>query len=772
MSSKKTNSKGSVKTSTLISGEPEKRPAFSLSKEEKGTKTVPKTKPKTVSKPKTTSKPKTVSKPKTASKPKTLSRSVKKGDNMKNDTEKNDKKIGLKDLDKITNDPEQYARDITIERLVTILQKMSDFYYNEDRSLVEDDVYDIMVDVLRERDPKNAYLFQTGVTKTTDKDVELPFPMPSLNKIKPGEKTLARWFKTYKGDYMLMDKLDGISMQLYKDKSGNVDIYTKKQTGMGTSKKHLLKYLVEDKILKALPNDTSVRGELVISQEDFEKIKEYDPSLKNPRSAMAGLVNTDKIDTRIAEKAKLVTYGILHPRFTIQEQLEKLKKWGFNVVWNSIMDIDDLIDSANDDEVDNNTDNDTDTDDSIGNIVKIENTLKHILGERKEVSDYLIDGIVITDNSKIYPHENEDPKYSMAFKMNSTSNMKDVEVEEVIWDPTMYYFLKPVIRIKPTVVSGNVTVTYVTAHNAKYVFDNKIGKGSIIKIVRSGDVIPYIVSVVKQAKEADMPKLNYKWNETEVDIIVTKPDEETKRKIYIKQIYHFFRTIGVKFLSDGTIAKLYDNGYTDIFKIVKAASNKDTNPYDINGLGEKGMTKIYNQIDKALTNVKLPELMSASLKFGRGLGTRKIREITKKHPNIMDMCDDDENDIELEILTIPGFSYILAHKFAQNLREFGDFVDSIRQVSKYKLDFTPAKTKQNTIKNNVMANQVVVMTGFRSQPIQEFIENNGGKISSGVSKNTTIVIHAGGKLSAKLTKAMDMGITLMTRDEFEKKYKI
>ena len=70
-----------------------------------------------------------------------------------------------------------------------------------------------------------------------------------------------------------------------------------------------------------------------------------------------------------------------------------------------------------------------------------------------------------------------------------------------------------------------------------------------------------------------------------------------------------------------------------------------------------------------------------------------------------------------------------------------------------------------------MKNQKVVMTGFRSQEIADFIEKNGGKISGSVSKNTTLVIYVEtDKLSSKLEKARELGIKLMTKTEFEKKY--
>jgi len=694
-------------------------------------------------------------------------------------SDEQEKKTTIRDLDKIIANPEEYARSVTIERLVTILQKLSDVYYSGTEPLVEDDVYDIMLDVLKEKDPNNSYLFQTGVSKATETDIKLPYSMPSLNKIKPGEKTLERWFKSYSGQKIIMDKLDGISGQLYIDDKGNADLFTKKQTDVGTSKKHLIKYLVDEKALKKIPKNTSIRGEIVISKKDFEDITKIDPSFKNPRSVMSGMVNTDKLDTRIANKAQYVTYAILGSKLKISEQLKKLKSWGLKTVWNDEL------------KLDSDT-NEEDNDDEINEVLQIESKLSDILKNRIEKSEFLIDGIVVSDNEKYYEHGSDNPKHAMAFKMNIATNMKDAEVEEVIWEPTMYGYLQPVIKIKPTVLSGNTTVTYVTAHNAKYVKDKKIGKGSVIKIVRSGDVIPYIVDVPKPSKEPDMPDMEYMWNDTDVEIFVVDPDDETKRKINIKKNLHFFKTIGVKYLSDGIITKLYDAGYETIASIVASANNKDEDLYEISGLGKKMITKIYDQIDIAFSKIKLPELMAGSLKFGRGMGVRKIKEIIKKYPNILEMINLDQDQIKEKILEVSGFSDILASKFSENLNDFIEFLDELKDNSNYDLSFHVEKPKdnksskksaKNTTNTNIdvkankqieevdMSKHKIVMTGFRSDEMTNFIERNGGKVSSGVSKNTTLVVYVeGDKLSSKLQKANDLGIQIMTREEFEKKF--
>lgn len=638
-------------------------------------------------------------------------------------------------INKIIDDPKKYATNMPIKSLVNILQKMSDAYYGA-QELVNDEIYDIMYDVLKERDPDNSYFFQTGVKKTTNKDVTLPYPMPSLNKIKPTEKTLERWFKTYT-DYVIMDKLDGISIQIFKNNEGIIDIFTKKQTGKGTSKIHLLKYLITNKTLNNIPNNTSIRGELVIAQKDFNKLKDI-YEFKNPRSMMASFVNVDKIDTRIAEKAQFIAYSIISPRYNIEEQLKILTKWGFKTVWYKHNITDD--------------------------IEMIEPMLINTLIKRRASSEFLIDGLVIADNATIHPYADTTPKHTIAFKINSEENMKDAIVEDVEWNPTMYGYLQPVIRIKPIILDGNVTVTYVSAHNAKYVLDNKIGKGSIIKIIRSGDVIPYIVSIVKHNNKADMPDMEYVWNDTKIEIIAVNPSEEILNIIHIKQNAHFFKKIGVKHLSEGIITKLHNAGYKTIQKILEATKYKDESLYEINGLGEKIVTKIYNQIDKSFKNVKMADIMAGSLQFGRGIGAKKLSLILKKYPNILDYKNIDE--IKDKILLIDGFSDNLAEKFANNLSKFHTFLISIQNV----YDFTIAKQNKKT--KGIFINQQIVLTGIRSEVINNFVENNGGKISSSVSKNTTLLIYEGESNSSKIKKAIELNIKMISYDEFMKQYKL
>jgi NAD-dependent DNA ligase len=125
------------------------------------------------------------------------------------------------------------------------------------------------------------------------------------------------------------------------------------------------------------------------------------------------------------------------------------------------------------------------------------------------------------------------PEYGIAFKMVLDDQFTIATIKQIIWEPTMDSYLKPLVEINPVELVGT-TVTFATAHNAKFVESNKLGKGAKIKIIRSGDVIPYIMEVVEPAKKPSMPDIPYVWNETEVDILIDydeEIDEEVLNKV-------------------------------------------------------------------------------------------------------------------------------------------------------------------------------------------------------------------------------------------------
>lgn len=653
-------------------------------------------------------------------------------------------KLDKKTIELINKDPNDFANNLEIKDLVSILKKLSDAYYNTGESLISDAIFDILKDILEKKDPKNSFLKEVGAPiKGTKEMVVLPFPMGSLTKIKPDQGELQKWIDKYKGPYVLSDKLDGASAQLYKNTTGKIMLYSRGHSKEGDDElnkgqliTHLLDIInIDKKALDNLPIETSIRGELIISKKNFEKIKDI---MKNARNAVSGVVNSKTVDKSIASLVQFVTYSVLSPRYKQSEQMNLLQKWGFDFAENKIVD-------------------------------KLsEKELEKYFKIRRETSLFDIDGIVCNDNSKIYKHEAGYPEHAFAFKMVLNDQVALATVVRVIWEPSKYAILKPRIEIKPVNLVGT-TITFATAFNAQFVKDNIIGPGAVIEIVRSGDVIPYIQKVVKPAKnnKPDMPDVPYKWNETEVDIILTDIHGDNKDLISAKKLVSFFTTIGVKYMSEGILLKFVKSGYNTITKVLNADKKKLV---DINGIGDKMVDKIYDQIDDCMKKVKLHTLMDASGVFGIGLGERKLKEITKKYPNIMtDKFTNDE--LTDKILKIDGFADILAKKFVENFSDFKKFYEEINKIHDIShLVKVVKEVKQN--KKNILDNEKIVFTGFRSDDIKEFIENNGGKVSTSVSGNTTILIHAddADTTSSKFKTAKEKGTTIMSKSEFIKKY--
>jgi NAD-dependent DNA ligase len=640
---------------------------------------------------------------------------------------------------KLNKNPKKYGEKITIDELQNILTILSEAYYNTGDSLVADEVYDELIDVLKERDPKNTFLKSVGAKiKGTKELVKLPYEMGSLSKIKPGSDELNKWGKKYKGPYFLSDKLDGVSAQIYVNHEGKVFLYSRGDGIEGQNISHLLKFFVSKKTTKKLDKGMSIRGELIISRENFKKISNI---MKNARNAVAGLVNAKDFNEKIAELTEFVAYSILNPRYHYDEQIKLLNDLGFKVVVTK----------------------------KIEEIS--ENSFKEYLTLRKKNSDYEIDGIVCVDDSKIYPHVGGYPDNSFAFKMLTADQIIETTVKDVLWEPSKDGYLKPKIKIEPVELTGT-TITYATAFNAKYIVDNNIGPGAKIEIVRSGDVIPYILEVIKGGdKGAKMPDFPYKWNNTNVDLILKDENDSNGMQIVtIKLLVHFFSTIGVKYLSEGILTKLVSNGYDSIESILKA-KKKDLK--NIDGLGEKMVDKIYEEIDRAFDEVELETFMGASNKLGRGFSSKKAKEIINMYPDIMKETGKNTEEMKEKIMKVSGFSDKLSEQFANNFKTFKKFyieISKIKDLSR----FENIKVKATETDNGIFKEKSFVFTGFRDKNIENFIVNNGGKITTSVSSNTFMVIYADNSdtSSSKFEKAKEKKIEMVKKSEFEKKFNL
>lgn len=642
-----------------------------------------------------------------------------------------------------------YKSQKRIDFLEKLLLKAKDYYYNRGKFLVFRDeeitnaVYDKYEEELRDLNPRSKVL-RTVRAKTKApgrKTVKLPFYLGSLDKMWARSADTDAWLEEHSnGNFVISDKLDGYSVPIVC-KNGQWSIYSAgDDNGKAMDISHLADYIDLPKVNK----DIAVRGELIISRKKFQQ---YGSEFKNSRNMVASIVTRIKPHESSAH-FDFVAHELLHPRVAPSKQFALLKKLGFKVVPHLV----------------------------VAASKVTQDKLISFLKTRKAKSRYEIDGIVIAEDKSVPLTVGSNPTSVIAFKDNETEEIVTATVVRVDWEPSKHGFLKPVAIIRPVEISG-VTVSKATGKNAYTIVNGwpkklekkyagkkprPIGPGAKVKLVRSGGVIPDILEVLKPATSGkpQMPKVAYKWNATGVDIVESVVSDTSLDK----KMATFFRTMGVENLDVSTIAKLRANGLNSIRKILSA---KPATFMSIPGVQEKSARRLYESIQAKMHDVPLHVLMDASGIFGRGVGQRKILPVIKKYPKILN-SGWSVKKMQEKLLEVDGYSDKTAQQFAQ---AFPLFLKWLAVASKFITWKMPVEAKK---RGDSMADQVVVFTGFRDKGLETLIGQHGGKIASGVSSKTTILLVSNlSDNGLKVKKAKELGtIKIMTSDQLVKRFKI
>ena len=429
-------------------------------------------------------------------------------------------------LKRLEEYPGKNLKKIDTTKLVKILEAASDYYYNN-KQILSDETYDFLERELKTRDPENLYFQKIGAPVRDDiVKAELPFWMGSLDKIYPDTRDYEIWFEKHSPPYFITEKLDGFSGLLEYDSEGDIKIYTRGDGKVGQDISFLKDYL---KIPKKIKNKV-IRGEFIMKKSVFSK--KYAKKYPKARSVVGSIVNAKKPEPEIINDIEFLAYEIVEEDGQKwSNQFKNLKKFGFS------------------------------TPDIVIFKKITEKDLLEIYREWEKQSDYSIDGLVISEDREYERYTSGNPKYSVAFKVNSEG--KKTTVIEVLWAVSKHGVLKPRVKFEPIILDGDV-VNYATAFNAKFVEESDLGPGSIISIAKGGGVIPDIVRIVKRTK-AQFPDLKYHWNETHVDIILEnlKNSDDYKKK----RILHFFQTLKVPNINIGILGRLYEKKIDTPYKI-------------------------------------------------------------------------------------------------------------------------------------------------------------------------------------------------------------
>ena len=612
--------------------------------------------------------------------------------------------------------------------LASLIKYLSSWYYN-DEPLVDDAVFDVLFETLKSVNPKNKAVqdVRAPVIKSpTRSKVKLSCWMSSLDKIYPGSGKLENWVRKQNREYYsLSDKLDGFSIEVSYDAKGNIQLTSGGDGVYGQDLNHLIEHF---DLPKAKNLTIRCEGAMIAS-----KHSKFASLFKTPRTALSNVFNNSNPNMDAVNATRIVALEIIKPAgLPSDAQFKKLKSLGFEVPRNKKVHISDLN----------------------------EEYLRAYYAERSGKSKYPIDGIVVkVDNSYVLPSSGN-PKYAIAFKENSLDNIAEAKVLRVEGNISRTGRVVPLVHIEPTTVQG-VTVTKLTGHNYGYIRDNKINKGSILKITRSGEVIPYIVEVVKPAKAHATPDgvegRDWEWV-TLVDIKTVSGsngvDEDT---IKIKKLEYFAATMGIVGLRGATASTLYYNGITTPFLLVTKYSAKLFAKYE--GIGPKQAQLLADAIDDVVgAGIELPLLATALSAFGAGIGYSKIKAV-HDNLNLNKLVKLPENKRVVKISELHGFTDTSSVPIAKNLDRLFLWVEK----SKVKI----VEPGVVTHVNNSLNNRAFMFTGFRSTELEDWIVRHGGKIVSSVGQcDTLLVKDLKAPPTTKVISAQDKGKSIEQVDKW------
>jgi len=646
----------------------------------------------------------------------------------------------MENLNKIIKDLNKNpynADELNQEQLEKIIELANDKFFNTDQPVMNDAVYDILIDFLKTKYPKSKVLKEIGAKVKSKNKVTLDYWLGSMNKFKPSyTKELDKWFKKYKGHYLLSDKLDGISALLVYRSNNTINLYTRGTAEEGLDITSLIKYLDIPDISAILKSNIradkkdilmAFRGELIITKNNFEN--KWSNVMKNARNMVAGIVNSKTINPTMANDVKFIVYEIVDPLLTPENQLKISKKLGFDIVHYKIV--------------------------SDFNFESLSKYFK----KRRNDSEYVIDGIIVTNNEINQRNTKANPEYAFAFKDILDDQMAITKVLSIEWNISKDGLIKPTLLLEPVNIGG-VEISRVTGHNAKNIVDNKLGKGAIIELIRSGDVIPYVQKVIKPATKIDLPEGEWEWNSSNVDIVSKISDSN---EILIKNIYHFFSTLDAKGLGEKIIEKMVLSNLNSVKKILNATKEE---LMDIEGFKEKLSQNILDSIKKCTTNIKLSKLMAASNKLGHGIGEERIKQILDNYPNLLSIYKKwSEEEFINKLKELNGWEDKTSSLFVSNFNEFIKFYNGIKDL------ITLEIPKEKEITKNKYTDKTIVLSGFRDSNLQQFLENSGAKITNSISKNTNLLIVKDQATidegTGKVQKALELNIPIVTKDQIK-----
>lgn len=630
-------------------------------------------------------------------------------------------------------------------------------YYVLDDPTIEDDEYDRLMRRIKEIEAENPEIVSEssptqhvgGYAINTFEKVTHEVQMGSLKDVfSKGElyEFDERVKKAVgKAVYCVEPKIDGLSVSLeYKD-----GIFTRGSTrGDGFVGEDITKNL---KTIKSIPMVLrekipfiEVRGEVYMPKADFEKLvrkqlENDEQPAKNPRNAAAGSLRQK--DSRVTASRGLDIFVFNLQRIEGREltchseSLDYMKSLGFNVI------------------------------DGYKTFDNIEDAVSRIMeiGENRQSYSYDIDGAVIKVDDFELRNElgstAKVPKWAVAFKYPPEE--KETKLLDIEINVGRTGALTPVAVFEPVWLAGT-TVSRAVLHNQDYIDSKDIRIGDIIAVRKAGDIIPEVVRSVSHAENSEpfviphiCPVCHGKAERAEDEAVIRCVNIDCPAQL-LKNIEHFASrpAMNIDGLGEAVVKQLVENRLISTVADLYSLQQQDLEM--LPGFAKVSASKLIANIENSKTNSPDRLLFALGIK---GIGQKNAQLLMKHFGSIEKLSETSPE----EISAVENFGDILANNIFTALHE-PHMTELIERLKSYGVN----TVYQSDVKSDKLAGLTFVITGtlpdMTRDEAKTLIEQNGGKCSGSVSKKTSYVL-AGEEAGSKLTKAQQLGVTVISQQQ-------
>lgn len=644
-----------------------------------------------------------------------------------------------------------------IEFLRDEINKHNYNYYVLDNPTISDFEYDKLFKELKDLEEKFPLLItpdsptqRVGSVGTKFLEYRHKHRLYSLDNTYNYED-LTKWYEKITQEYgtdvelVCELKIDGLAIALSYENG----IFTTGVTrGDGVVGENITNNL---KTIKAIPLklfknvDIEVRGEIYMPKTSFEKLNEEnlkkgEKIFANPRNAASGSLR--QLDSRITASRDLsmFTYTVISNEMpkTHYESIMYAKGLGFKINPN----------------------------------IRLCKNVKEAIDYCKEWEqkrfglDYATDGVVIKVNKTAIQEDmgftSRAPKWATAFKFppeEITTQVLDIEI-----GVGKTGAITPVAVLKPVLLAGS-TVSRATLHNFDEIERLDVRIGDTVLIKKAAEIIPKVIKVVDNPEHENLPKYipptkcpccsgDLEYKDEGAVLYCTNPNcsENIKSRI---SFWVSKEAMDIDSVGPRLIEEMYEKNMlkspADLYRL----NMQDLKQLDT--IQDKSANKIVTAIQNSKTQTLKRFITALSIK---NVGKETAELLANKFGTLEKL----ENATEEELLEINGIGENMSTAIVEYFRasENRKFLQELNE-----LGVIPAKVEQP--KSSKLAGKVFVLTGTLSKMTRseasEIIKSLGGQTSSSVSKNTTFVL-AGENAGAKLDKAVSLGVTILTEDDF------